>query len=132
VALRTDDPAERTVAIMEFLTQHQFSAVSKDETLGGLPVIEASSGECRLLVARISPLGDSIDQVRSLASKTDRTIIVFRGMVYNEQPVLLTFANYVWFTFLRRLGLASRIPAVLAVISSCDAGHLPWGVLGFI
>lgn len=131
-ALRPDDLAEKNDAIVEFLSQHQFSVVIEDEILDGSPVIAASSGECRLLVGKISPLGDSIDQVQRLATKADRMFIVFRGMIYSKQPVLLTLVNYVWFKSLRRLGLVSHIPLVLAVISSCDAEQLPWSVLGFI
>jgi hypothetical protein len=132
VALRSDDSAHKTDPVVEFLTQHQFSVIVGDEILYGSPVITASSGECRLLVAKISPLGDSIDQVQSLATKTDRTFIVFRGMIYSTQPLLLTFVDYVWFRSLRRLGLVSHIPTVLAVVSSCDAEQLPWSALRFI
>jgi hypothetical protein len=131
VALKPNEPTKAD-PIVEFLAQHQFSVVVGEEILYGSPVITASSGECRLLVAKISPLGDSIDEVQSLATKTDRTFIVFRGSIYNTQPLLLTFLNYVWFRSLSRLGLVSHIPPVLAVVSSCDAEQLPWGELRFI
>ena len=87
VALRTDDPAERAVAIVEFLTGHQFNAVSKDETRGGLQIVEASSNECHLLVARISPLGDSADQVQSLASqdRSDNYRISWLGFIISSR-----------------------------------------------
>jgi hypothetical protein len=100
--------------------------------LDGSPVIAANSGECHLFVAKISPLGDSIDQVQSLTTKTDHTIFVFRGVTYSKQPVLLTFVSYVWFKSLKRLGLVSHIPLVLAVVSSCGSEKLPWDALRFV
>ena len=131
VALKPNEPTKAD-PIVEFLAQHQFSVVVGNDILYGSPIITASSSECRLLVAKISPLGDSIDEVHSLATKTDRTFVVFRGAIYNTQPLLLTFLDYVWFRSLSRLGLVSYVPIVLAVVSSCDAEHLPWSELRFI
>jgi len=129
VALRLDNPAEERNAIIEFLIRNQFNVIIVNEIIDEWPVIEARSDECRLLVAKISPRGDSIDQVERLATVFNRTFIVFRGMVYSKQPVFLTLVNYLWFTSVWRLGLVSHVPIVLAVISSCDARGLPWGAL---
>jgi len=131
VALKPNEP-KKADPIVEFLAQHQFNVAVGEEIIYGSPVITASSGDCRLLAAKISPLGDSIDEVQSFATKADRTFIVFRGAIYNTQPLLLTFVDYVWFRSLSRLGLVSHIPIVLAVVSSCDAEHLPWSELRFI
>lgn len=129
VALRLNNPAEERNAIIEFLIRNQFNVVIVNEMIDEWPVIAARSDECRLLVAKISPRGDSIDQVERLATVFNRTFIVFRGMVYSKQPVFLTLVNYLWFTSVWRLGLVSHVPIVLAVISSCDARGLPWGAL---
>lgn len=94
-----------------------------------MSIIEASSEQCRLHVARISPLGYEADLVRRLGTRTDRTYFLFRGTVYGEQPVWLTVTTYLWFRFLRELGLVSHIPAILAVVSSCSIENLPWGAL---
>ena len=75
---------------------------------------------------------DSIDQVESLATNADRTFVVFRGVIYNKQPVFLTTVSYLWSMSLRRLSLVSQIPPVMAVVSSCDAERLPWDTLRFI
>jgi len=132
VALKPNDLAESTNTIVAFLARNQFSVVSENEMLDGLTGITARSSGCRLLVIRISPLGDSTGQVDSLATDADRTFVVFRGVIYSKQPVFLTTVNYLWFTSLRRLGLVSRIPLVIAVISSCDPEELPWDTLRFI
>jgi hypothetical protein len=129
VALKPNDLAESTNTIVAFLAQNQFSVVTESEMLLGLTVITARSSGCRLLVTTISPLGDSTDQVKSLATDADRTFVVFRGVIYRKQPVFLTTVNYLWFTSLRRLGLVSQIPLVIAVISSCDTEGLPWDAL---
>src|SRR6516164_800881 len=129
VALRLDNPAEERNAIIEFLIRNQFNVIIVNEMIDEWPVIAARSDECRLLVAKISPRGDSIDQVERLATVFNRTFIVFRGMVYSKQPVFLTLVNYLWFTSVWRLGLVSHVPIVLDVISSCDARGLPWGAL---
>jgi hypothetical protein len=132
VELKPKDLMEKTNIIVAFLTQHQFSDVIENETPNGSAVITARSGSCRLLVARISPLGDSTDQIQSLATDADRTFSVFRGIVYSKQPAFLTAMDYLWFTSLRRLGLVSRVPIVLAVVTSCNAQRLPWDMLSSI
>jgi hypothetical protein len=93
-------------------------------------IIDARSRSCQLRVARVSPLGHQADLVRRASATSDRTFYVFRGTVYPEQPVRLTVASYLWFRFLRELGLVSRVPPVLAVVTSCDAEQLPWNALG--
>ena len=135
LTLRPDDPFEPKDAIVEFLTQQQYSVVVTSEIINDMYVIGARSDECRLLVAKGLPLRNSIDQVQYIATPNDRTFIVFRGITYEKQPVLLTVASYLWFRFLGALGSGSHIPLVLAVVSSCSAEHaeqLPWNALRFI
>jgi hypothetical protein len=132
LALRPSDPTELKDAIAEFLTQNHFNVVVTGEAINDMYVIEASSAGCRVLVAKILALRDSIDQVQHLARPNDRTFIVFGGMTYDKQPVFLTIVNYLWFRFLVSLGLASHIPPVFAVVSSCDVEQLPWSALRFI
>jgi hypothetical protein len=132
VALRPADPTDGKNAIVEFLAQYQFRAVIENGKGNELFVIAAQSGDCRLFVAEISPIGYSIDQVQLLVTKFDRTFIVFRGTIYSKQPVFLTVVNYLWFSSLRKLGLVSHIPLVLVVISPCDVEQLPWDVLRLI
>jgi hypothetical protein len=112
--------------VMRFLAQQKFIVGVTIQTTNGTPIIRAVSGSCRLLVARMLPLQDSMVQIQSLATTSDHIFIVFRGAIYEKQPVLLTVSNYLWFRFLVASGLASHVPSVLAVISSCDAQQLPW------
>jgi hypothetical protein len=130
VAAKPENPAEIQNAIVEFLTKQQFDVSVTDEKLEYMAVIEARSGSCHLRVARISPLGHETNLVRQAHDASDRRFYVFRGAVYHEQPVRLTIASYIGFRFMRELGLVSRVPPVLAVVTSCDAEQLPWSALG--
>ena len=129
-AIRPENPDETKDAIVDFLTKQQFDVSVTDETMEYMGIINARSRLCQLRVARVSPLGHEADLVRRASTTSDRTFYVFRGTVYPEQPVRLTVASYLWFRFLRELGLVSRVPPVLAVVTSCDAEQLPWGALG--
>ena len=116
-------------AIVEFLANQQFDVTVTKETLYYMPIIEASSASCSLRVMRVSPLGNEVDVVHSFRGSTDHIFFVFRRSVYTQQPVRLTVASNLWFRLLRKLGLISRIPPVIAVVSSCNAEQLPWSVL---
>jgi hypothetical protein len=129
-AIRPENPDETKDAIVDFLTKQQFDVTISDESIEYMAVIDASSRSCHLRVARVSALGHEANLVRQAGAASDRIFYVFRGSVYPRQPVRLTVASYLWFRFLRELGLVSRIPPVLAVISSCDAEQLPWSTLG--
>ena len=130
LAGKPENPAEIQNSIVEFLTNQQFDVSVTDETMEYMGIINARSRLCQLRVARVSPLGHQVDLVRQVSTTSDRTFYVFRGTVYPEQPVRLTVASYLWFRFLRELGLVSRVPPVLAVVTSCDAEQLPWSALG--
>ena len=127
---KPENPVEIQNAIVEFLNKQQFDVGVTDESMEYMSIIEARSRSCQLRVARVSPLGHEADLVRQGNATSDRTFYVFRGTVYPVQPVRLTVASYLWFRFLRELGLVSRVPPVLAVVASCDAEQLPWSALG--
>jgi hypothetical protein len=130
LAVKPENPNEIQDAIVEFLASQQFDTAVTGELLQHIPIIEASSDSCRLRVAAISPLGNEANLVQTLGAPTDHIFFVFRRTIYTQQPVRLTVASYLWFRFLRELGLVSRVPPVLAVVSSCDAEQLPWSALG--
>lgn len=130
IAVKPENPVDVQNAIVEFLTKHNFAVTIGDENMEYMGIIRATSASCQLRVARISPLGHEADLVRQVMAGRDRTFYVFRGTVYQEQPVRLTLMNYLWYRLLRELGLVSRVPPVLAVMTSCDVEHLPWNELG--
>ncbi len=130
VAGKPENPIEIQNSIVEFLTKQQFDVNVTEENMEYMAVIKARLGSCQLRVARVSPVGHEAALIRQASATSDRTFYVFRGTVYREQPVRLTVASYLWFRFLRELGLVSRVPPVLAVVTSCDAEQLPWSALG--
>jgi hypothetical protein len=124
LAVKPENPVEIQDAIVEFLANQQFNVtVTSDD------IIEASSDTCRLRAMGVSPLGNEVNLVNSFRASTDHIFFVFRRTIYAQQPVRLTVASYLWFRFLRELGLASRIPPVIAVVASCNAEQLPWSIL---
>ena len=129
LAIKAENPIEIRDAIVEFLANQKFDVTVTQEAMYYMPIIEASSASCHLRVMRVSPLGNEVDVVHSFGGSTDHIFFVFRRSIYTQQPVRLTVASYLWFRFLLELGLVSRIPPVIAVISSCDAEQLPWSVL---
>jgi hypothetical protein len=128
-AVKPENPAEVQGAIQNFLVHQHFDVHVTDESLEYTSVIDAQSHGCRLRVTRISPLGHETGLIRKANASGNRVFYVFRGAVYREQPVRLTLTNYLWFRFLRELGLVSRVPPVLAVVTSCDAEQLPWSTI---
>jgi hypothetical protein len=115
--------------MVRFLRYQGFDIVITGGTMDSMPVIQATSSSCRVLVTKVAPDGSNENLVRDLATATDRVFIVFRGEVYAQQPVLLTVTNYLWSRSLRKLGLVRRITPVIAVVAStsCNIKQLPWG-----
>jgi hypothetical protein len=129
----SSDPNETSEAkVAGFLVSHQFSLVGMEKMTGEMPVVRATAGACRMLVALASPRGWHRDMLRTLAEPSDRTFVVFRGSVYSEQPMFLTITYFLWSKFLSQLGLKVNARPVLAVIATkdCDAERLPWRDLG--
>jgi hypothetical protein len=93
-----------------------------------MPIVQATSGSCRLLVVELEPDGSSQELVRDLATATDDVLIIFGGKVYTQQPVLLTVTNYLWLKSLGKLGLVPRITPVIAAVASasCNIEELLW------
>jgi hypothetical protein len=129
-SVEANDPTERSEdRVASFLVGHQFSLVGIEKMTGELPVVRVTGGpSCQMLVALASPRGWHRDMLRTLATPSDRTFVVFRGRVYSEQPMLLTITSFLWSKFLGQLGLQINATPVLAVIATkdCDAERLPW------
>lgn len=129
VAIKPENPADIQSGLVEFLTEHGFAVGVSEDRMEYMGIVRATSPSCELRVAKISPLGHEADLVRKVTAAGDHTFYLFRGQIYDEQPVRLTVMNYLWFRLLRELGFARRVPPVLAVMSSCDAQWLPWRTL---
>jgi hypothetical protein len=132
-----DEIAYRKVA--EFLVRQHFT-VTKLETVApgaplgvpGAPVIRATGGLCRILVAISGYTGSDRDSIRSNATAADTVFVVFGGRIYVEQPTWLTTLDSLWAKFQNELGLKAQATPVFVIIASqsCDAERLPWNQLG--
>lgn len=130
VVLAPEDPSETYDAVIKFLKDQKFDVRTTGESIEYMPVIEARNETCHLRIAKISPLGYEAELVRRASATNDRIFYVFRGVEYQKQPVRRTLANYLWFRFLRELGLVSRVPPVFAVMTSCGSEQIPWAEMG--
>ena len=111
-----------------FFTREGFNVAVTDQVVNYAPIIRATTDACRLIVARLTPDGSNIDLIHSQLSEADRFFVVFRGVVYQDQPVGLSVAIYLWTRFLREIGMRQHIAPVFAIgaNSACDAELLPW------
>jgi hypothetical protein len=129
IAIQPDNQIYLKEDLIKFFERNHFNVVVTDEITA--PIVRATTASCHLEIARLTPDGSNRDVIRHLAAGTDRSFIVFRGMVYTQQPILLTVLDYLWSRLLRELGLIRHITPVIAVAekSSCNAERLPWGEL---
>jgi hypothetical protein len=118
--------------LVEFFERNGFNVVVTDQLVNYVPVIQANTDLCRLLVARLTPDGSNRDLIRSLTGNPDHRFVIFRGDVYTQQPVFRTVTYYLYSRFLRELGLMRDIASVIAVgaNSSCNMDRIPWRELG--
>jgi hypothetical protein len=121
---------ESKINIAEFLSRHKFD-ITEQIIVGGLPVIDATAGACRMIVVETSPDGWTNDIIRHIIGTLERQFVVFRGNVYTKQPTWLTITDHWWSKSLRQLGLTRTDAPVIAVsaTASCDAERLPWDEL---
>ena len=126
-----EESSELKWRISEFLVEHQFDVVETEQIVEDMPVLRATKAACRMSVSRIANSGWNRQIVSDLASGGDRVFIVFRGMVYTDQPTWQTLLSLRWSSLLRALGLVRHTTPVIAVVApaACDAEDLSWDVL---
>jgi hypothetical protein len=135
VAARSGEVRDvRAKDVAEFLTRQHFivSEQGQQGQFEGKPVVRASVGACRMLVAQLSAIGWERDAIGRNVSSMDEAFVVFGGKIYREQPTWLTATDFLWSRFQRELGLRVQGTPLLAVIASrsCEAERLPWSELG--
>lgn len=126
-------PTERDVQVevAQFLERQHFSVSVSRDPEEGKPSITATSGVCRILVAKSPALGWNRELIRRYAQSDDHVFVVFRGEIYRDQPTFSTALDALRSRLWRQLGGPVRAHAVLAVVakSACAAERLPWGEL---
>lgn len=127
---RADDVGAIHNQLIAFLIQHHFDVTLGEENVNGMPVIHATAGSCRILVATPSAYGWDRDVIHHFA-QGENVFVVFRGTIYPHQPVWLTIANQLWSRILREARVVRHLTPVIAVIAPipCKAENLPWNEL---
>jgi hypothetical protein len=128
ITIPSNDNYDPKDHLVDFLKRSYPGIVVTDESIDFVPIIQATTGSCRLRIAALAFNGSTLDLAKHLAAGADRLFFVFHGRVYTQQPVLLTVIFTLWSEVLRKFGLVRYIPPVVAVAgnSSCDAERLPW------
>jgi hypothetical protein len=93
--------------------------------------IAAHSGECRILVAVLSPQGWHRDIIKKLAPDGSEVFFFYDGKVYDDQPVTRTRFDDYWTRFLRYAGTDSQQPPILGIAQSpeCRKHTIAWNAL---
>src|SRR5439155_22781748 len=89
--------------IIAFLVRHGLEA-HVDRRPAGL-LIRAGAGDCRMLVAEVSPQGLNRDSVERFARDVGRLLYVFDGAISPEMPIARASLDHYWTRFLQRIGL---------------------------
>jgi hypothetical protein len=115
--------------LISFLNRNHF--VVTNQVVDGISIIEAVADSCHLQIADLHPDGSNQALTRRIFTDTDSFLVVFRGRLYAQQPIIWTMINNIWSRSLYELGLTDRVPPVIAVAAnaSCDAERLPWDEL---
>jgi hypothetical protein len=110
-----------------FLSRHGLQP-HVEKRIAGL-IIDATSGDCRMMIMEMEPRGTNLDRIDSAAKKAGHPVVfVFEGVVYGEPPVRRTLLKYYWSRLQERLGFKGSLTPVLAVVASakCSPETLPW------
>ena len=132
LAAGAETPQQMTERMVAFLKRNQFEVVVTDKmNWNAFPLMHASAGPCRLVVAEESADGWNSEIIRDFARSMDHLFIVYRGSIYPQRPGWLTLTHYWWSKYLHKMGLGGHEMPVIAVAqtASCSAERLPWAEL---
>lgn len=107
---------DRVATVLE---RHGFKVV-KNATDEDLFSLSGLRGQCRLLVAVLSPHGWHRDVIRQIAPPDSQLLFLFDGASYRDQPLLLTRLDYYWSRLLRYAGINQPLRPVLGVVGSSE------------
>jgi hypothetical protein len=115
---------------VEFLKRNGFDT---DQHISDVDMfsISAKTGECRVLVAILSPHGWHREVVKKIAPQGSEVQFLYNGEIYDDQPVLRTRFDDYWYRFLRQAGGTSVQQPVfgIAETSECAVRNIPWARL---
>jgi len=126
ISARLSDSFDVRGDIVDFLTRQHFDAAITGATGGGMPVITATAGACRMLL--VADTRWNPDSLNDLATPVDRLFMIFRGQIYNAGPSFAAVLQQKSLRMLRRLGVTHKENPVISVAasSSCAVEPLAW------
>jgi hypothetical protein len=132
IAIPPENPSDLEESLVGFFERNHFSVTVSDRIVNHSRLIQANAESCHLRIASLTPDGSNLNLIEALFG--DRLFVVFRGQVYEQQPISWTVLSYLWSRVFRELGFIRHISPVIAVAanSSCDAERLPWNELAAI
>lgn len=86
-------------------------------------LLSVSRGDCRLLIAQVSPRGWHRDLMERLTKPGETRHFVFRNVIGSEQDVLATSLSFYRMRLLRYAGINAAEEPVWGVISSAGCGE---------
>ena len=78
IAIQPDDQTYLKEDLIKFFERNHFNVVVTDEMMNDTPIVRATTGSCRLLVARLTPDGSNRDLIRHLAAGGHERILQCR------------------------------------------------------
>jgi hypothetical protein len=122
-----------TERMAEFLQKREFE-ITRNPSDVDLVSLFAVRDQCRILIANVSPLGWHRDVIRKITPDGSRLTYIFKGQLYEDQPILQTWLDHYWIRLRQSIGLSPSISPTIAVVQSaqCDVAKSPiWSELTF-
>lgn len=122
-----------TQRMAEFLLIRKFE-ITQNPTDVDLFSLSAVKDQCRVLIATVSPLGWHRHVIREVKPEGSRLVYVFKGQLYEDQPLLRTWLDHYWVRLRQSIGRAPSVSPTIAVVQSseCSAAQAStWSELTF-
>ncbi|MGU3494716.1 hypothetical protein ACLBXM_11795 [Xanthobacteraceae bacterium A53D] len=129
----SSDPLRSTLIVTAlFLKKHDITVRNATQDLDLIVMQGEGPRACKMRVAVMAPQGWHSGVVRDLAKPEDDMFFVYKGGIYEDQPIWRTRMDLYSTLVLRRFGADPALHPVLGVIAdpSCKARALPWGDVG--
>jgi hypothetical protein len=89
-----------------------------------LPLLSVHKAGCVMLIANVSPLGWHRDVLSKIVRPNEQLFFVYRGTIFQAQPVWRTAAHYHWDRLRSYVGVADRDDSVLGIIAARSCGAI--------
>ena len=122
------DPHTAAASAARMLTNAGFDARIVEISRSPRVFVEATRGECRLIAGEYPPHSTFREVYLDLAAPIGPLRFAHRGRLLDREPKVLGLLDFYRWRELRRVGIAARRHAIIAVAAGpeCHAESLPW------